>query len=135
MTRDVTVFVVDSDTLSRNAVHETVCKMHLRCKTFESGQRFLAEFDRGTPGCLVCEVQIPDIGGLDIQRRLASEDAPLPVVFLTSHATVPIVVRAMCEGAVHFMEKPPRENELWETIQKAVLMDRRRRNCWRTGSG
>ncbi len=119
--------MVDSDTLSRNAVQDVVCKMHLRCMTYESGQRFLAEFDRGVPGCLVCEVQIPDIGGLDIQRRLAMEDTPLPIVFLSSHATVPIVVRAMCEGAVHFLEKPPRANELWETIQKALLVDRRRR--------
>jgi FixJ family two-component response regulator len=125
--RDLTVFVVDSDTLCRNAVQETVCKMHLRCRTYESGQRFLAEYDRSVPGCLVCEVQIPDMGGLDIQRRLAREDGPLAIVFLAAHPTVPIVVRAMCEGAVHFMKKPLREGELWEAIQKALVVDRRRR--------
>lgn len=127
MKKDATVFVVDSDTLSRNAVHEVICRMNLRCQTYASGQRFLDEYDRCVPGCLVCEVQIPDISGLEIQRRLAMEGAPLPVVFLTGHATVAIVVRAMCAGAVHFMTKPPQEDELWEAVQKAVNLDRRRR--------
>lgn len=122
-----TVFVVDSDGVSREAVRNVVRRMNLRCRTYASGQRFLDDRDRSTPGCVVCELQVPDIGGLEIQRRLDAEGATLPVILLTSRATVAIAVRAMRSGAAHLLEKPPREEDLWESIQEAVWLDRRRR--------
>jgi len=126
-----TVFIVDSDALARNAVHDLVCRMDLRCRTYSSGLQFLREYDRSMPGCLVCEIRVLDISGLDVQRRLAAERAPLPVVFLTAHATVAIVVRALCEGAVDFLEKPFREDNLWEAVQNAVRLDQSRREALR----
>jgi FixJ family two-component response regulator len=76
---------------------------------------------------LISEVRVPDIGGLEVQRRLAAGGAALPTIFLTSHATVAIVVQALREGAMHFLEKPLEEDSLWETVQDAVFLDRRRR--------
>lgn len=125
--QDHTVFVLDSDALSRNAVHDVICRMNLRCRTYASGLRFLQEYDGSMSGCLVSELRVSDIGGLEVQRRLATQGATLPVVFLTAHATVAIVVQAMREGAIHFLEKPFEEDLLWETVQKAVFLDRRRR--------
>lgn len=75
------------------------------------------------------EVRIPDVNGLEIQERLAAQGAVIPVVFLTTQTTVSIAVRAMRVGAVHFMEKPFREHELWDTVQEAILLDARRRRA------
>ena len=122
-----TVFVVDADAISRNAVRDLARSMRLDCEVYTSGGEFLDGYDGSRGGCLVMEVRIPDIGGLQIQRRLATDEDPLPVIFLTAHASVPVVVRAMQQGAVDFLEKPPREQELWEAVQRALQEDRRRR--------
>jgi len=127
MSTEATVFVLDNDALSRDAVRHLIRNMNLRCRAYRLGQEFLDEYDPAQPGCLITEVRIPDVSGLEIQRCLATHDPPLPVIFLTAHASVPVVVRAMQGGAMHFMEKPPLEQELWEAVQKAVNSDRQRR--------
>src|SRR3989304_467910 len=124
---DATVFVVDSDALARNMVCDLARNMRLRYEAYASGRAFLEAYDRSRPGCLVSEVRIPDVSGLQIQRQLAIEGNPLPVIFLSAHATVAVVVRAMQGGAVHFLEKPPCEQELWEAIQEAIRVDVRGR--------
>lgn len=122
-----TVFVLDSDSISRNVVSDLARAMRLRCQTFVSGREFLEAFDPSRAGCLVTEVRTPEIGGLEVQRRLAVRQVPLAVVFLSAHATVPVIVRAMRMGATDFLAKPAKEHDLWEAIQEAVEEDHRRR--------
>ncbi len=122
-----TVFVLDGDSIVRSRVAALAQAMHLRCEEYLSGHEFLAAFDLSRPGCLVTEVRAAEVGGLEVQRRLATVQAPLPIVFLSAYATVPVIVRAMRMGAIDFLEKPPDEHRLWEAIQEAVREDDRRR--------
>jgi FixJ family two-component response regulator len=124
-----TVFVVGEDTATSDAIRGLAGLINLRCQTYSSGEDFLRAFDRTQCGCLVTELEIPGISGLQLQQRLAAEGVTLPVVFLTAHATLPIAVRAMRAGAFHFLEKPPHEQELWDVIQDAVTVDRERREA------
>lgn len=127
MEPDTTVHVVDSDSLARNEVCQIVRAMKVRHEAHATGGAFLDALDTSCPGCLVTEVRVPDVSGLQIQRQLALDEVPLPVIFVSAYATVPVVVRAMQEGAVDFLEKPPRQEDLWETIQEAFRVDARRR--------
>lgn len=119
--------MVDADDGSRDAVQSLARTMNLLCETYASGSEFLEDYDPLRPGCLVLEIRIPDVNGVEIQERLAAEGSTLPVIFLTSQATVSIAVRAMRAGAVHVIEKPFREHELWDVILEAVDLDRERR--------
>jgi FixJ family two-component response regulator len=103
--------------------------MGLRCEGYTSGFEFLEGFDEEKPGCLVCELRILDISGPQIQRRLARLGAKLPVVFHTAHATVPMVVRVMQEGAISVLEKPADDQALWECIQRALRTEAQRREA------
>ena len=127
MSANATVFVVDDDAQYRDAVGTLAQNMNLRCRTYESGREFINDYHDSQTGCLVMEVRIPGLSGLDLQRWLSTQSHPLPVVFLTAHGTVPVAVRAMQAGAVHFLEKPPQEQELWDAVQKAVSLDQQRR--------
>jgi FixJ family two-component response regulator len=123
--------VVDPDHATRLAVHRLVETMNLECRLFASGREFLESGAAERVGCAILEVRIPDINGLQIQDSLNTLRAPLAAVFLTGHATVSIAVRAMRNGAVHFLEKPFREHELWDTIQLALAVARQRRAALR----
>ena len=125
-----TVFVVDADESTREAVCNLASTMNLPCQVFASGHEFLDAYDPSQPGCLVLEVKIPGVNGFQIQERLADQGAVLPLVFLTAQATVSIAVRAMRAGAVHFLEKPFRDHELWDTIQEAIQVDKEQRSAW-----
>jgi FixJ family two-component response regulator len=122
-----TVFVLDGDSVFRNMISGLARAMRLPCESYASGQEFLETFDPSRPGCLVTEVRTPELGGLEVQRRLAMQQAPLAVVFLSAYGTVPVIVRAMRMGAISFLEKPPSEHDLWEAIQEALQEDERRR--------
>ena len=119
-----TVYVVDDDSLACEMIAGLVQTMRLGYERFESGHDFLDGLDGSRPGCVITEVRLPDVGGFGIQEALAIRQVPLPVIFLTSHAAVPLVVRAMRNGAVSFLEKPPNEHDLWEAIQEAVRESR-----------
>ena len=129
MNNEPTVFVVDADAPTRDAVRDLAYLMNLQCEAYSSGLEFLHAYAPSRPGCLVLEVRIPGINGLEIQQRLAAQAAAIPLVFLTAQPTVSIAVRAMRAGAMHFLEKPFREHELWDTIQEALLLDDRRRSA------
>lgn len=129
MNNEPTVFVVDADVPTRDAVRDLASLMNLQCEAYSSGLEFLNAYAPSRPGCLVLEVRIPGINGLEIQQRLAAQGAAIPLVFLTAQPTVSIAVRAMRAGAMHFLEKPFREHELWDTIQEALLFDDRRRSA------
>jgi len=122
-----TVFVVDHDPSTRDAVRDLAAEMRLDCKPYASGFEFLDNFDRDRHGCLVLEVRILDVSGPQIQRRLAAEGVKIPMIFLAAETSVPVVVRVMREGALHFFEKPFDAEGLWEAIQNAVWLDRNRR--------
>lgn len=125
-----TVFMIDDDDRTRDEVRRLVETMNLKCREFWSGQEFVRDFDPSEPGCIVLEIRVPEVSGLQIQRRLAAEQVPTPLIFLTGHADVSIAVHAMRAGALHVLEKPFREYELWDTIHEAIELDRERRQVW-----
>jgi len=126
MNNEPTVFVVDSEGASRDAVRDLAYTMNVPCEAYISGQEFLDAYDTSRPGCVVLEVRIADVSGLDVLEHLTAHGAVIPVVFLSAHASVSIAVRAVRAGAMHFLEKPFREHELWDTIREAILLDTER---------
>ncbi len=127
MDSEPTVFVVDGDTASCNAIRDLVGTMNLHCEVFTSGQDFLDSYRKSRRGCLIVELRVLGASGLEIQQHLLAMHSALPVIFLTAHADLSIAVEAMRRGAVHFLEKPYRTHELWQVIQEAIELDRRRR--------
>lgn len=127
MDDEPTIFVVDGDAASCGEIRNLVDMMNLRCELYASGQEFLDSYTEGRPGCLVSEVRVPGVSGLEIQQRLADQGSLLPVIFIAAHADISIVVEAMRLGAMHFLEKPFRAHELWKAIQEAVECNRQRR--------
>ncbi len=129
--REPTVFVVDEDMATVNAIRALSAMMNLRCDAFDSGQEFWDHLDRDQCGCLVTELKVRGSSGLQLQQMLQGEGSSLPVIFLTAHASVSIAVRAMRAGAYHFLEKPIHEQELWDAIQGAIAVDRDHREAAR----
>ena len=127
MNNGETVFIVDSDNESREKVCQIVHGMNLKHEAFSSATEFLDRYDPQRPGCAILEVRIPDANGLQLQQQLAQQPQSVPVIFLSTHASVPVVVRAIQQGAVNFLVKPADEQELWDTILQALQLDRGRR--------
>ena len=129
MSRQPTVFLVDPDGPTRDAIKKLTSLMDLHCEAFVTGQEFLADFDQTHPGCVLMEIKVPGINGLQIQLRLRELGITLPVIFISSGPSVSIAVHAMRSGALHFLEKPVRENDLWNIIQEAMQLDDQRRQA------
>jgi FixJ family two-component response regulator len=121
---DPIVFVVDDDASVRDAVKKLLASVGLQVETFGSAREFLSRKRPETPACLVLDVRLPDLGGLEFQRALAEADVHIPIIFITGHADVPMTVRAMKAGAVEFLTKPFRGQELLGAIQEAIAKDR-----------
>jgi FixJ family two-component response regulator len=121
---DPVVFVVDDDPSIREAVKRLIGSVGLRVETFGSTREFLAMKRPQAPACLVLDVRLPDVSGLEFQRELADSNAQIPIIFITGHADVPMTVRAMKAGAVEFLTKPFRGQELLDAIQEAIAKDR-----------
>lgn len=121
---DPIVFVVDDDASVRDAIRKLIASVGLRVETFGSAREFLAYKRPEAPACLVLDVRLPDVSGLEFQRDLAAHDVHLPIIFITGHADVPMSVRAMKGGAVEFLTKPFRGQELLDAIQEAIAKDR-----------
>jgi len=122
------VFVVDDDAAIRDAVKSLIASVGLRVETFGSAREFLAASRPEAPACLVLDVRLPETSGLDLQRSLAEANVRIPIVFITAHADVPLTVRAMKAGAVEFLTKPFRGQELIDAIHDAIAKDRAARN-------
>ncbi|RZL90597.1 MAG: response regulator transcription factor [Variovorax sp.] len=120
MNSPVTVFVVDDDEAVRDSIKELVESVGLAGETFASGADFLAQYDTARPGCLVRDVRMARTSGLAMQARLNEMKAPIQIVFITAHADIPTVVEAMRNGAVGFVTKPYREQELLDNINEAL---------------
>ena len=100
-----------------------VRSMRLRAETYESAQQFLDAFDAARPGCMLLDVRMPGISGLGLLEQFNREEIPLPAIVMSAYGDVPMVVRAMKAGALNFLEKPCRDQQLWEAIQEAIKWD------------
>ena len=118
------VFVVDDDSSMRDSLRRLISSVGFKVEVFPSAKAFLAARKPDVPGCLVLDVRMPGLSGLDLQRELAATDAELPIIFLTGHGDIPMSVRAMKAGAVEFLTKPFREQELLDAIRGAIERDR-----------
>ncbi|MGD0437672.1 MAG: response regulator transcription factor [Bryobacteraceae bacterium] len=121
---DPIVFVVDDDASVRDAVKKLLASVGLRVETFGSAREFLAAKRPEAPSCLVLDVRLPELSGLEFQRDLAKAGVHIPIIFISGHADVPVTVRAMKAGAVEFLTKPFRGQELLDAIQEAIANDR-----------
>lgn len=121
---DPIVFVIDDDASVRDAVKRLIASVGLRVETFGSTREFLAAKRPDAPACLVLDVRLPDVSGLEFQRDLAALDFQIPIIFITGHADIPMTVRAMKAGAVEFLTKPFRGQELLDAVQEAIAKDR-----------
>jgi FixJ family two-component response regulator len=118
------IFVVDDDVSFRNSLSRLISSVGFAVEAFPSARAFLEVPRPAVPGCLVLDVRLPGLSGLDLQRELAATDAELPIIFMTGHGDIPMSVRAMKAGAVEFLTKPFREQELLDAIRSAVERDR-----------
>ena len=119
-----TVFIVDDDEAVRNSLRLLVKSVGLTATALVSAQEFLASFDPLQPGCLVLDVRMPGMSGLELQQQLNLHGAVIPVIFITGHGDVPMAVEAMQQGAFDFLQKPFRDQDLIDRIQKALEKDR-----------
>jgi two-component system response regulator FixJ len=123
MENEPTVFVVDDDPAARSSVAALVASHGLKVESFASAEEFLAARDSNERGCLIADVRMAGISGLELQERLTAKGDSLPVIIITGFADIPMAVRAMQAGAVTFLEKPCAEQELWQSIQAALESD------------
>ena len=124
ITGDSTVFVIDDDDLVRAAVQGLLKSVGLKAETFGTAQQFLRCERPGGPSCLVLDVELPEVSGLDFQRQLAEAGVRIPIIFITGHGDIPMTVKAMKSGAVEFLTKPFRDEDLLNAIHQALDRDR-----------
>jgi FixJ family two-component response regulator len=122
--QDAIVYVVDDDPLIQEALDGLIRSAGLRVQTFASAQDFLRSRLTGAPACLVLDVRLPGESGLDLQRELAQAQVSIPIIFITGHGDIPMSVKALKAGAVDFLTKPFRDQELLDGIHKAIEQDR-----------
>ncbi len=125
--KPATVFIVDDDQEVRQALALLMESVGLRVETFESGNDFLQQFDPDRPGCMILDVRMPGMSGLELQARLAAEIVHPPVIIITGHGDVPMAVRAVQAGAVDFIEKPFNDQALLDSVHRALDLDARKR--------
>src|SRR4029077_17102 len=118
-----TVDIIDDDRSMRQAIQDLVESVGLRAEAFATGQEFLSRQRTGDPSCLVLDVRLPQMSGLDFQRQLAEADIQIPIIFITAHGDIPMSVRALKSGAVEFLTKPFRDQDLLDAIQQALQRD------------
>src|SRR5881296_3325851 len=118
------VFVVDDDPSVRRAIQRLVESIGLQVELFASAQEFLRSKRPDAPSCLVLDIRLPGISGLDFQRQLAEANIHIPIIFITAHGDIPMTVRAMKAGAVEFLTKPFRDQDLLDAIRLAIERDR-----------
>jgi len=127
LNNDPTIFLVDDDPAALRALTALVKVAFPRVKAFLSAAEFLAAYRPHQPGCLVLDVAMPGMNGLELHRKLVHDKITLPVIYVTGHGNVYMAVEAMKMGAVNFLEKPVHEQELWDSIRKALEVDAQNR--------
>lgn len=118
------VFVIDDDEMIRDGIQSLIRSVGLRVKTFASAQDFLRAKREDAPACLVLDVRMPGLSGLDLQRELSDAGVQIPIIFITGHGDIPMSVRAMKKGALEFLTKPFRGQELLDAVREGVDRDR-----------
>jgi FixJ family two-component response regulator len=118
------VFIIDDDAGMRQAIQDLVESVDLRAESFTTGEEFLKKQRASEPSCLVLDVRLPQMSGLDFQRQLAEIGVQIPIIFITAHGDIPMSVRALKLGAVEFLTKPFRDQDLLDAIQQALQRDR-----------
>ena len=121
------VFVVDDDAPLRESLKNLIRSVGLRVEAFASAQEFLRTKRPDLAGCLVLDVRLPGLSGLDLQKRIAEAEMEIPIIFITGHGDIPMTVQAMKAGAVEFLTKPFRDQDLLDAIQRALERDRKAR--------
>ncbi len=122
-TTEPTVFLVEDDEAVRSALELLMLSADLPCRAFDSGSDFLAAYDPTHPGCVVSDMRMPGLNGLDLLEKITQLEWPLPVIIITGHGDVPAVVRAMKQGALDFIEKPFNDQVLLDAVLKALDQD------------
>ena len=122
------VFIVDDDRGMRQSIQDLVESVGLRAESFATGGEFLKRKPTNDPSCLVLDVRLPQMSGLDFQRRLTEIGSQIPIIFITAHGDIPMSVRALKSGAVEFLSKPFRDQDLLDAIQEALQRDRAERD-------
>ena len=118
------VFVIDDDESIREALNSLIRSVGLGVETFASAHEFLQSSRPDVPACLILDVRMPGLSGLDLQRDLAEANIHIPIIFITGHGDIPMSVRAMKAGAVEFLTKPFREQDLLDAVRVALERDR-----------
>lgn len=119
-----TVFIIDDDAGMRESIKDLVESVGLHAEAFATAQEFLSSDRGGGPSCLVLDVRLPGISGLDLQHELRRTGIKIPIIFITGHADIPMTVTAMKSGAIEFLTKPFRDQDLLDVIQRALNRDR-----------
>lgn len=123
-----TVYLVDDDPGVRRSAKELIESIGLRVQAFGSAREFLEAQRADAPGCLVLDIRLPGLSGLDLQRELAKTSSPLPIIFISGHGDIPMTVQAMKAGAIEFLPKPFRDQQLLDAISQAIERDSLARN-------
>lgn len=126
--REPLVYVVDDDAAVLDAIRMLLRSVGLRAATYTSGTDFLAAFDSDQPGCLVLDIRMPVMSGIELQERLREMGAMIPIVFVTAHGDIPMAVQAVKAGALDFIPKPFRDQDLLDRVQQAIELDLQHRN-------
>jgi FixJ family two-component response regulator len=126
-TKDSIVFIVDDDPIVRGAIGTLLMSVGQQVQLFDSATELMRTDLPAVPSCLVLDIRLPGLSGLDLQAELANAGFPIPVIFITGHADVPMSVRAMKAGAVDFLTKPFRDQDLIDAVTRALEVDRKRR--------
>jgi len=121
---DPIVFVVDDDPLIRDGLRSLIKSVGLHVETFGSSREFMQRKPSDAPACLVLDVRLPGLSGLDLQRELNESNIQIPIIFMTGHGDIPMSVRAMKNGALEFLTKPVRGQDLLDAVQQAIARDR-----------
>lgn len=127
MSAEQTVFVVDDDAEVRDAMKLLMNSVGLQVETYASGEDYLDRFEPARPGCLLLDVRMKGISGLDVQERLLLEPIHPPIIIITGHGDVPMAVRAVKAGAIDFIEKPFNEQQLLDSVHRAIELDGKHR--------
>jgi len=123
MSDDQTVFIVDDDEGVRDGLSLLLATVGQSCELYECGQEFLDAYDGSKRGCLLLDIRMPRMTGLDLQKKLLEQGSKLPIIFITGHGDIPMAVEAMRRGALDFIRKPFREHDLLERINEALDID------------
>jgi FixJ family two-component response regulator len=121
---DPIVFVIDDDALIRDGIKSLIRSIGLRAETFASAHDFTLATRTDAPACLVLDVRMPGLSGLELQRQLTDAHIHIPIIFITGHGDIPMSVRAMKDGAMEFLTKPVRGQDLLDAVQNAIARDR-----------